>query len=101
MSKLFLAPMEGVTDWVMRDQLTSIGGIDYCVTEFIRVTSNLYPDSVFLKNCPELKSNCKTRSGTPVIIQLLGGHPEPLAANAVKAVFGFNGTTRDFGVPFL
>ena len=54
--KLILAPMEGVTDWVMRDLLTSVGGIDQCVTEFLRVTDRLHPYSVFLKNCPELNA---------------------------------------------
>ena len=100
MSKLFLAPMEGVTDWVMRDTLTNLGGIDQCVTEFLRVTDLLYPDSVFYKNCPELKTNSKTRSGTPVFIQLLGGKPEPLAWNAQKAVeLGALGLDLNFGCP--
>lgn len=69
MPKLFLAPMEGVTDWVMRDLLTSLGGIDQCVTEFLRVTDTLYPDHIFYKNCPELKTQSRTRSGTPVFVQ--------------------------------
>lgn len=97
---LFLAPMEGVTDWVMRDLLTSVGGIDQCVTEFLRVTDTLYPDSVFEKNCPELKTNSRTRSGTPVFIQLLGGQATPLAENAAKAVeLGALGIDLNFGCP--
>ncbi|MFV5424421.1 tRNA-dihydrouridine synthase C, partial [Acinetobacter baumannii] len=36
--KLILAPMEGLTDPIMRDTLTSVGHFDWCVTEFIRVT---------------------------------------------------------------
>ena len=48
--KLFLAPMEGVTDFVMRDLLTNLGGIDQCVTEFLRVTDTLYPEKVFFEN---------------------------------------------------
>ena len=92
--------MEGVTDWVMRDLLTSIGGIDHCVTEFLRVTNQLHPFSVFEKNCPELKTGSKTRAGTPVFIQLLGGQPGPLAANAVRAAeLGALGIDLNFGCP--
>lgn len=98
--KLFLAPMEGVTDWAMRDLLTEIGGIDQCVTEFLRVTDNLHGDEIFYKNCPELLTGSKTRSGTPVFIQLLGGKPEPLAANAVRAQeLGALGVDLNFGCP--
>lgn len=98
--KLFLAPMEGVTDWAMRDLMTSLGGIDQCVTEFLRVTERLHPHSVFYKNCPELKTNSKTRSGTPVFIQLLGGHAEPLAENAFRAYeLGAAGIDLNFGCP--
>ncbi|MGS5731153.1 tRNA-dihydrouridine synthase C, partial [Acinetobacter baumannii] len=31
--KLILAPMEGLTDPIMRDTLTSVGHFDWCVTE--------------------------------------------------------------------
>lgn len=98
--KLFLAPMEGVVDWVMRDTLTRLGGIDQCVTEFLRVTDRLHPESVFYKNCPELKTNSRTRWGTPVFVQLLGGHAEPLALNAQRAVkLGALGIDLNFGCP--
>lgn len=98
--KLFLAPMEGVVDWVMRDTLTRIGGIDQCVTEFLRVTDRLHPESVFYKNCPELKTGSRTRAGTPVFVQLLGGHAEPLALNAQRAVkLGALGIDLNFGCP--
>ena len=98
--KLFLAPMEGVTDWAMRDLLTEIGGIDQCVTEFLRVTDNLHSDEIFYKNCPELLTGSRTRSGTPVFVQLLGGKPEPLAANALRAhELGALGIDLNFGCP--
>lgn len=98
--KLFLAPMEGVTDWAMRDLLTSLGGIDQCVTEFLRVTDKLHPYKVFLKNCPELKTGSKTLSGTPVFIQLLGGQAGPLAENARRAQeMGALGIDLNFGCP--
>ena len=98
--KLFLAPMEGVVDWVMRDTLTQLGGIDQCVTEFLRVTDRLHPESVFYKNCPELKTGSRTRAGIPVFVQLLGGHAEPLALNAQRAVkLGALGVDLNFGCP--
>ena len=92
--------MEGVTDFVMRDLLTSLGGIDQCVTEFLRVTDKLYPDRVFFENCPELKTGSRTRAGTPVFVQLLGGHAEPLAENALRAAeLGALGIDLNFGCP--
>lgn len=100
MTKLFLAPMEGVTDWAMRDLLTSLGGIDQCVTEFLRVTDKLHPYKVFEKNCPELATGSKTRSGTPVFVQLLGGQAGPLAENALRAFeMGALGIDLNFGCP--
>lgn len=98
--KLYLAPMEGVVDWVMRDFLTQIGGVDHCVTEFVRVVDTVYPDYVYYRYCPELKTNSKTRSGVPVFVQLLGGQSEPMALNAQKAVeLGACGIDINFGCP--
>lgn len=98
--KLYLAPMEGVTDWAMRDLLTEVGGIDQCTTEFLRVTDNLHSDAVFYKNCPELLTGARTRSGVPVFVQLLGGKVEPLVQNAVRAQqLGALGIDLNFGCP--
>lgn len=92
--------MEGVADWAMRDLLSDLGGIDLCVTEFIRVTSNLHPFSVFHRFCPELKTNSKTKSGAPVMVQLLGGQPTALADNAARAAeLGAYGIDLNFGCP--
>ncbi|HWU85049.1 MAG TPA: dihydrouridine synthase, partial [Rhodocyclaceae bacterium] len=38
MSRLILAPMEGLADDVLRDVLTGAARYDWCVTEFVRVT---------------------------------------------------------------
>ncbi len=98
--KIMLAPMEGVVDYQMRGFLTEIGGFDLCVTEFIRVTDMLLPRRVFLRICPELKGNGKTLSGIPVIVQLLGGVPEMMAANAQRAIdMGAQGIDINFGCP--
>ncbi|WP_440053536.1 tRNA-dihydrouridine synthase [Pseudoalteromonas sp. T1lg65] len=98
--KLVLAPMEGVVDFKMRELLTDIGGFDLCVTEFIRVVDLTLPRRVFMRYCPELFNNGKTRAGTPVRIQLLGQVPHVLAANARKAVkLGSHGVDLNFGCP--
>lgn len=98
--KLFLAPMEGVTDHLMRNLLTKQGGIDYCVTEFLRVTKTLHPKKVFLNHCPELLTKSKTQSGVPVFLQLLGGDPFSLSDNAGRAVeLGAAGIDLNFGCP--
>lgn len=98
--RVMLAPMEGVVDAMMREILTEIGGVDLCVTEFIRVTDRLLPASEFLKDCPELLQNDRTPSGIPVLVQLLGGQPGPLGENAARAVeLGALGIDLNFGCP--
>lgn len=100
MTTLHLAPMEGVTDYVLRDLLTGQGGIDYCTTEFIRVTDKLHSNIIFLRYCPELETQSKTRAGIPVAVQLLGGHAEPLAINAARASdMGAASIDLNFGCP--
>ena len=98
--KLILAPMEGVLDHPMRELLCTLGGFDYCVTEFIRISDLLLPPSVFYRLCPELKNQGKTENGTPAIVQLLGSNPEMLAANALRACeLGAPGIDLNFGCP--
>lgn len=100
MSRIILAPMEGLADAILRDCLTRIGGIDLCVTEFIRVTNQLLPARVFKRLCPELANAAKTPAGVPVRIQLLGSDPQALAANAVRALeLGSPGIDLNFGCP--
>lgn len=98
--KILLAPMEGVVDQQMRSFLTGLGGFDLCVTEFVRVTDQCLPRRVFRRICPELLTEGKTPSGTPVIIQLLGGLPEIVALNAQRAIeMGALGIDINFGCP--
>ena len=63
--QIALAPMEGLVDNILRDVLTRTGGIDWCVTEFIRVTERLLPEAYFHKLAPELQHGAQTRSGVP------------------------------------
>lgn len=51
--QIALAPMEGLVDEILRDVLTRVGGIDWCVTEFIRITDRLLPATAFHKLAPE------------------------------------------------
>ncbi len=98
--KVMLAPMEGVVDSVLRDQLTRIGGVDLCVTEFIRVTDMIIPQHVMLKFAPELLNSSCTPNRTPVLVQFLGSNKEMLSANAVNAVeMGAAGIDLNFGCP--
>lgn len=98
--KLMLAPMEGVVDYILRDILTQIGGIDQCVTEFCRVTNHLHSDKIFFEICPELATGSKTPSGVPVYFQFLGGNAQPIAENAAKvAALGAAGIDLNFGCP--
>lgn len=98
--KLVLAPMEGLTDPLMRDILTQVGDYDWCVTEFIRVTDSVLPDHVYHSYCPELKNHGKTAAGTPVHVQFLGNNVDMLAANAVRAVeLGAPVIDLNFGCP--
>ncbi|MDP2821281.1 MAG: tRNA-dihydrouridine synthase [Sulfuritalea sp.] len=100
MSRLILAPMEGLADDVLRAVLTSAGGYDWCVTEFVRVTTTLLPHSCFTRLSPELKNGSRTASGTPVRIQLLGSDPAMLAENAAHlALLKPCGIDLNFGCP--
>lgn len=98
--KLVLAPMEGLTDPIMRDVLTHVGSFDWCVTEFIRVTDSILPDHIYMHYCPELENEGKTAAGTPVHMQFLGNNAEMLAANAAKvATMGAPAIDLNFGCP--
>lgn len=92
--------MEGVVDSHMRKLMCDIGGVDLCVTEFIRVTNHCLPEKVFYKRCPELYNNSRTSSGVPVRVQLLGGKADPVAENAVRAAsLGASAIDLNFGCP--
>lgn len=98
--RIMLAPMEGVVEHHVRDILTRIGGLDACVTEFIRVTDQKLPYKVFYKYAQELESDSKTPNGTPVKVQLLGSKPEPMAINAQELVkYGVKAIDLNFGCP--
>ena len=97
---ILLAPMEGLLDFVLRDVLTRVGGIDRCVSEFIRITDQLLPERVFTRIVPELHNGGRTFAGVPVRAQLLGSDPVCLAENAARlAALGPAGIDFNFGCP--
>ncbi|MET0379048.1 MAG: tRNA-dihydrouridine synthase [Spongiibacteraceae bacterium] len=102
--RILLAPMEGLLDHILRDTLTRIagadGGIDLCVTEFIRITNTVLPRGAFYRVVPELKHGCRTPSGVPVRVQILGSDPICMADNAAKlARLGALSIDINFGCP--
>ena len=100
MSRLLLAPMEGLLDDVLRDVLTRVGGYDLAVSEFIRVSGNLLPQRSFVRTCPELERASRTVAGTPLVVQLLGSDPVCLADNAAQlARLAPAGIDLNFGCP--
>ncbi|KAF1067538.1 MAG: tRNA-dihydrouridine(16) synthase [Pseudomonas citronellolis] len=98
--QIALAPMEGLVDDILRDVLTRVGGIDWCVSEFIRINDRLLPPSAFLQLAPELERGSRTHAGTPMRVQLLGSDPQCLAENAVQACeLGAPVIDLNFGCP--
>ena len=98
--RIHLAPMEGLLDHSLRDVITRVGGVELCVSEFIRVTGQLLPESVFTRIVPELLHGGRTDAGVPVRAQLLGSDPGCLAENAARlAALGPAGIDLNFGCP--
>ncbi|RZI58061.1 MAG: tRNA dihydrouridine(16) synthase DusC [Rubrivivax sp.] len=97
---ILLAPMEGLLDHMLRDTLTRVGGVDRCVSEFIRITDRLLPRRVFTRIVPELLHGGRTHAGVPVRAQLLGSDPQCLAENAARlAELDPEGIDLNFGCP--
>ena len=97
---ILLAPMEGLLDHILRDVLTRVGGVDRCVSEFIRVTDQLLPNRVFTRIVPELLNGGRTAAGVPVHPQLLGSDVTCLAENAARlADLKPEGIDLNFGCP--
>mgnify|MGYP001566626404 FL=1 len=97
---LVLAPMEGVTDVIMRDVLTRHAPYTHCVTEFIRISVSVPKVNTLKSVVPELAVGARTPVGCPVQVQFLGGDVENLAQAAQNAVLaGAQGIDLNFGCP--
>jgi tRNA-dihydrouridine synthase C len=100
--RIFLAPMEGVIDHHFRTIYGDIGGVDICVSEFLRVNDLPISEKTLLRDCPELNRSglSTTPNGTPVRVQLLGSNPETLAESAAMAAgLGASAIDLNFGCP--
>jgi tRNA-dihydrouridine synthase C len=97
---LQLAPLQGVTDPIVRELFTALGGIDACVSVFARVSNQPLPAHALLRTCPEMAHGCRTSAGVPVQLQLLGGNAALLAQTARNACEGgANSIDLNFGCP--
>ncbi len=84
----------------MRQILTGIGGYDWGICEFIRVSGSVLPVRTFQRICPELLQGGKTEDGTPMRTQLLGSDPHFMAENARRLVtLSPSGIDINFGCP--
>lgn len=100
MPRIVLAPMEGLVDPPMRDVLTRIGGVDRCVSEFMRVTDTALNQHTVERFIPEMHHGWKTRAGVPVHPQLLGSDAHWLGVNAAQlAAWGAPAIDLNFGCP--
>ena len=96
---LALAPMEGVTDDVMRELFAAMGGVDYVVTEFVRVSEQVLSKRALRNEAPELERGCRV-ANKPVHLQLLGGDPGRVAESAhVAFTIGAQWIDLNFGCP--
>lgn len=98
--RIVLAPMEGLVDAPMRDILTRIGGVDWCVSEFIRVTEGMLNLATIERIVPECRTDWKTQAGVPLRPQLLGSDAYWLGRNAAfLAELGAPAIDLNFGCP--
>ncbi|WP_255826341.1 tRNA dihydrouridine synthase [Marinomonas rhizomae] len=97
---LAVAPMEGVMDHTMRALLSQIGGMDYLVSEFIRVTQYPIPTHSFKRLIPENTNKARTAHNHPVHTQLLGSNAGLMAESALNAIeAGATHIDVNFGCP--
>ena len=77
-----------------------MGGVQRCVSEFIRVTDQLLSLRSFTRVASELLNGGFTPAGVPLRPQLLGSDPACLAENAARlAAISPHGVDLNFGCP--
>lgn len=92
--------MEGIMDHTLRQLLSEVGGMNYFVSEFVRVTQYPIPSHTFHRLIPENTQGAMTNSGHPVHTQLLGSTPDLMALSAVNAIeSGSSHIDVNFGCP--
>ncbi len=86
--RILLAPMEGLLDHHLRDMLTRVGGIDRCISEFIRVTDTLLPRAGVPARHARAGQRRQHTGRRAVRGQLLGSDPACTADNAGRLALG-------------
>ncbi|NQZ57399.1 MAG: tRNA-dihydrouridine synthase family protein [Lentisphaeraceae bacterium] len=72
-----LAPMEGVTNLVVREALNRLGGIGVLCTEFVRVSDHVLTPKM-------VKSAVCRHEGTPLSVQIMGNNASLMADSAAR-----------------
>ena len=75
---MILAPMEGVGDRCFRIAMSSIGGFDEGVTDFLRVPTNAHVESL------AKRYDAEEILPIPLAVQLMGSDPTLMAAMACQ-----------------
>ena len=92
--RLFLAPMEGITDQVFRDVVIPLGGVGAACTEFVRISANPVPPKVIRRYLGP------PRSDVPVGVQLMAADADHLVPTIRNAeLCGAPWIDLNFGCP--
>jgi len=87
-------------DLLMRATFAEIGGFDFVVSEFIRVSQGVLSAATIAKRVPEITDLRIGRGVLPIQVQLLGSSPEHLSATALEAcTAGARAIDLNFGCP--
>jgi tRNA-dihydrouridine synthase C len=99
-NELALAPLEGLADAPLRAVLSAVGGYDWCMAPFVRVSNHVLSPQAFVRVCPELTRASRTESGLPVRVQVLGSDPALMAASIRRLLpLAPAGVDLNFGCP--
>jgi len=109
---LALSPMDGFTDAVFRELITSVpcaapdcgrhGGspVSMCTTEFFRVIDAPPCEETIVAGYPEVRRGGRTRTGVLVVPQVMGSEAALVAETAARLVaLGAPGVDLNFGCP--
>lgn len=78
-NRVFLAPMEGVTDRSFRSVVLDLGGVGGASTEFVRVSNGVVPAKVFRRELGPV------RDDVPVAVQIMAAGTDHLAESVAHA----------------
>ncbi len=90
---LVQAPMEGVTNFQVRNAFARLGGVGLLTTEFVRVSSGALTEKVMRRHV--LKT-----PGVPLAVQIMGNEPDFMAESArIAAACGADVVDVNLGCP--